>query len=166
VKLYVGRHNWAGAASDDPATERDRPLKPEGVRTSKAIAQAMIDAEEIPNAIFSSPFARAIQTADIYGKAFGVQVNVIGDLAPVRPLTPTLEELLSIKGTEKLKRPMLVGHVDNMGPAFRDLGVDGEDWDDMVMGEVRRLRIDRKTLDWDIRWTLKPSDVGMKDHES
>jgi phosphohistidine phosphatase SixA len=166
VKVWLARHSWAGPSLPDPAKERERPLLPEGIKIAKAIAQAMLDAGELPNTIFTSPFARAIQTSDIYGKAFGVGVNVIGDLAPQRPLTPTLQELLSIKGEEKLKKAMLVGHVDNTTPAMLDLDTDGEGWDDLVMGEVRRLRIDRKTLEWDIRWCVKPSDLGMKDHKS
>jgi len=185
MKMWVQRHCYAGSPVPDPAKERSRPLLPEGIATAKAVAQGMIDAKEIPNIIFASPLVRAQQTADIIGKtltqalmagkvpdkAMGkmlrngdgpprVQVNTIDDLSPNRPLEDRILELMS---HNDVKRIMIVGHVDNTTPAFS--GMSDNKWDDLVMGEVRRLNIDRKSGDWKIKWCLKPSDVGMKDRD-
>jgi phosphohistidine phosphatase SixA len=128
---------------------------------AKAIAQAMGVAGEIPNAIFSSPFMRAIQTADIVGKILKAQVNVIGDLSPIRPIDETILGLMS---HGEIKRVMIVGHKDNVGPAMNNFGsVDGDDWKDEVMAEVRRVRIDRDTGKWSLKWQLRPSDLGLRD---
>ena len=95
------------------------------------------------------------------GKALGVQVNVIGDLSPVRPLENTIADLI---GSDKLKRVMLLGHVDNTTPAMNSF--DGPGWDKLVMGEVRRVRINRDDCSWSLKWALKPSDIGRKDYKS
>lgn len=159
MKLYVMRHAFAGDALDDPKAERERPLKPEGVAVAKAVAAQLASDDEIPSVIFCSPLARTTQTADIIGKALGVQVNIIGDLAPNRPLAPTILELMF---SSDIKRFMIVVHVDNSTPAFQDLG---GDWDDLCMAECRKLKIDRDTGEWKILWSLKPSDLGLKDYK-
>lgn len=163
MKLYIMRHGYAGDAENDPKAERERPLLPEGKATVLAMARAMDVCGETPSAVFSSPFTRTTQTADIVAKYFGIQNNPLGDLAPIRPLVPSIEELV---GYGKLKRILLVGHVDNTTPAMRNLDGDPNyKWEDLVMAEVRRVRIDRKTLEWRLRWGLKPSDIGLKDRK-
>jgi phosphohistidine phosphatase SixA len=162
MRLYIGRHCYAGDPDPDPKKERERPLLPEGKVTAAAIANAMVDAGEVPNCIFCSPFRRAIDTADIYGRIFGIQVNVIGDLAPVRPLEDAIATLI---GSDKLSRVMLIGHVDNTTPAMKSF--DGEDkWPDLVMGEARRVKINRDDCSWSLKWGIKPSDIGRKDRKS
>jgi phosphohistidine phosphatase SixA len=171
MKLYLMRHGYAGPGSPDPKRERERPLLPEGQRMARAIAKAMADAGELPNYIFASPFARAIQTADIVAKTWNdlglagdnpYQVNVIDDLAPQRPLEP---QVLDIIGFQDIKRVMLVGHKDNTTPMMQSFGGDAK-WKDLVMAEVRRVRMDRKTGAWKLRWCLRPSDLGLKDYDS
>ena len=162
MKLWVGRHCVAGPASTDPKRERERPLIPEGVATATAIAKALKAAGEVPNVIFCSPFTRATMTADIYGKILGVQVNVIGDLAPMRPMEDTI---LGLMAHGEQKRIMIVTHVDNSTPSMNNLGGDSK-WKDLVMGEVRRVKIDRKSGQWSLRWGMKPSDLGLKDYAS
>lgn len=161
MKLWVQRHGYAGPTSKDPKKERDRSLQPEGIKIVTAIANAMGDLDEIPKVIFSSPFQRAIETADIVGKILGVQVNVIGDLSPMRPLE---DMILGLVAHHEQKRIMLVGHKDNTGPAMNQLGGNDE-WEDLVKGEVRRVRFDRDDGSWKLKWALKPSDLGLKDYK-
>lgn len=160
MKLWIGRHAFAGRYSTDPKTERERPLQAEGIKIAKAIGDAMVAADEVPSVIFASPFTRATQTADIYGKAFGAGVSVMDDLSPDRPLEDRILELMA---HGQVKRLMIVGHVDNLPDAMNNLGGD-VNFDDLVMAEVRRVRIDRKDGGWKLRWGLKPSDLGMTDY--
>lgn len=165
MRLHIGRHCYAGDPLTDPKAERERPLTPEGVKMAKAIAAAMLDAGEIPNVIFCSPFIRAQQTADIYGRVLGVtNVLNLGDLAPWRPLTPTLASLIGVRGAERMRRVMCVGHVDNTTPTMQDLATD-EKWKPLVMGEVRRVEIDRDSLEWSLQWRICPSDLGLQDYD-
>ena len=156
------RHGYAGDPSADPKKERDRELLPEGIATVKAVVRAWQDTDDLPKVIFCSPFARAQHTADIVGKMLKLQVNVIGDLAPMRPLKPGILSLLS---SGLIGRVLLVCHKDNTTPAFQDFKGDS-DWTDLVMGEVRRVSMDRKTGSWCLKWSLKPSDVGYADRDS
>lgn len=161
MKLWVARHGYAGDFIPyDTKAERNRPLRPEGRKMVQAIAAAMADADECPKVIFASPFERTKQTADIIGSFLMVQVNIVDDLAPNRPLE---ERLLEFMGHKEQKRIMIVGHVDNTTPAFNNLG--SGKWEPLVMGEVRRLKIDRKTGDWKLKWGVKPSDLGLEDHK-
>lgn len=161
MKLYIARHCWAGPSSKDPKRERDRPLLPQGKSIAAKMADALEELGEVPNVIFTSPFERAIQTADIYGKCFGVAVNIIGDLAPDRPLENFLADLLD---HDHLTRIMLVGHVDNTTPLFKS-SPSKDKWKPLVRGEVRRLKIDRDSLEWKLKFGIKPSDIGLSDHE-
>lgn len=162
MKLWVARHAYAGDPSTDPKKERERELLPEGKATALAIARTMAALAEIPKVIFCSPFARAIMTADIFGKELGIQVNVIGDLAPMRPIE---DAILGLAAKGETKRIMVVGHVDNTTPAMENLGGD-QKWKDLVMAEVRRVKFSRNDGSWKLRWAIKPSDVGRKDNKS
>lgn len=172
AKLWVARHCYAGDPSSDPKVERERPLTPEGRATARAIASAMIKAGEIPYAIFCSPYARTVQTADIIAKTINaaganlkdsaLQVNSIGDLAPLRPLE---DGILSLLANGEVKRLLLVGHKDNTTPAMNNFGGDTK-WKDLTMGEVRRVSINRKSGKWELRWTIRPSDLGLTDHDN
>lgn len=162
MKLYVARHGYAGPAiENNPKAERERPLLAEGKATTLAMAKAMDAMGEAPKFIFSSPFERAVNSADIYGKYFGIQVEVIDDFSPMRPLQPGLENIV---GFERMKRVLIVGHVDNTTPCFEKLD-DRDKWKDLVMGELRRVEINRKTLEWRLKWSIKPSDLGLKDRD-
>ncbi len=190
MKLYVMRHGYAGESLSDPKAERQRPLKPEGREMVKAVANWMLANDEVPTIIFASPFERAKQTADIVGAIFGIGVDIVDDMAPNRPLDNRLLEFI---GHGDLRRLMIVGHVDNTTPTFnrfggkfrksvRDSGDDkliensqppasmadnGDyfgDWPPLVMAEARRLRIDRKTGEWNVRCRVRPSDLGLTDY--
>jgi phosphohistidine phosphatase SixA len=160
MKLWIMRHCYAGDWSSDPKVERERPLTAEGKATALAIAQTMATCGEVPAVIFSSPFTRATMTADIIGKELKVQVNWIGDLAPMRNLDTTILDLMSFPKARKI---MIVAHVDNTTPSMNMLDGDVK-WKDLVMGEVRRIKIDRDSGDWALKWALKPSDIGRPDH--
>ena len=161
MKLWVMRHGYAGDPSDIPKKERERDLTPEGKATTLVIARTMAALDEIPKVIFCSPFQRAVSTADIIGKELAVQVNVIGDLAPMRPIE---DAILGLSAKGEQKRIMIVGHVDNTTPSMNNLGGD-KDWKDLVMAEIRRVKLDRKSGAWCFRWGCKPSDVGCKDYK-
>ncbi|HEY2516974.1 MAG TPA: phosphoglycerate mutase family protein [Polyangiaceae bacterium] len=160
MRVYFMRHSLAGAPRDDPREERERPLTDKGRDLAKAIAQQMGEVGEIPNVIFASPYQRAIDTADIVGAELGLEVAVIGDLAPVRPLAPGI---LQIIGDGKVKRPLFVGHHDNTTPLMNDDLEGADQWLPLVKGEVRRVKMRRKDGQWSLKWCLCPSDLGFRD---
>lgn len=169
MKFWVARHAYAGPPSSDPQKERERPLQPIGVRMAKALASALAGLYPIPYIILSSSHGRAIQTADIVGARLKVNVDSLDELNPRMPMQAVVEKLLV---AYHVKRVMVVAHVDNTGPCFNAMGGDmadcwrkgdpkGDDWPDLVMGEVRYLFIDRQKKSWKCNWRWIPSDAGI-----
>src|SRR5687767_11718267 len=64
MKLYVMRH---GPAEDVSPSGRDgdRALTPSGRDRVRVVAKALLDGDESPFAVITSPLVRALQTAEI-----------------------------------------------------------------------------------------------------
>jgi phosphohistidine phosphatase len=114
VQLYLLRHADAG----DPETWRGdddvRPLSPKGVRQAERLGRHLAAVGFAPDTILSSPLVRALQTAEIVGRALGVGVVVDERLANHVGLE-LVERVLHDAG--RPRRPVLVGH----DPSFSDL---------------------------------------------
>lgn len=70
MELYLFRH---GIAADAPPGHSDslRPLTPEGRERSAAVIRMARGAGVAPSLIASSPYVRAVQTAEVAAKEFG-----------------------------------------------------------------------------------------------
>ena len=122
MKLYVMRH---GPAADDSPSGRDadRALTPAGRERVTAVAKALLEANEAPFAILSSPLVRAVETAEIIADVTHLDRRAREDhKAQLGGATGGLEIRRELgMGTEKLallaelvranrKRVMIVGH--------------------------------------------------------
>jgi phosphohistidine phosphatase SixA len=154
------RHGDAGATSTDPLKERERGLTAEGRKIVEAIAREMRRQGEIPKQIFASEYTRTTETADVIGKILKIPVDLIDEIAPHAPIRALVERIAQ---DENIRAPMLVAHSDNLEPLFENLT--GEDEDGFVKAEVRRLKIDRDSLEGNYKWRLLPSDLGLRDME-
>src|SRR6478736_3180082 len=99
MRLYVMRH---GPAVDDAPSGRDddRELTASGRRRVRAVAQALLEAGEMPKTIVSSPLARALSTAEIVSAVAaaghdGPAVHVRRELAPGGQLLRLTSEILA-----------------------------------------------------------------------
>ncbi len=83
MELYLFRH---GIAEDVPAGRSDssRALTPEGRERAAAVVRMARNAGVKPSLIASSPYVRAVQTAEIAAKEF----NWKGDLLSLPSLVP------------------------------------------------------------------------------
>ena len=81
MKLYLLRH---GRADWPEWTEPDdeRPLTEEGIEEMRCLAAVLKRMKAIPDTILSSPLPRALKTAEIAGKAFGIKVRECDELKP------------------------------------------------------------------------------------
>ncbi len=113
-ELLLLRH-----AKSDWSIEMDdfsRPLKKRGRRAAKQIGRWLAEQKLIPDAILSSPAARALATAQRVCKQLGIAESVIiSDPRIYEADAETLLALLKIRGDER--RVLLVGH----NPGLEDL---------------------------------------------
>ena len=73
MKLYFVRHS---KASQIAPSDEQRPLTPDGIESVKNMAKVLRKADCNLMKIYSSPRLRALQTAQIIAKAFGMDVEV------------------------------------------------------------------------------------------
>src|SRR6188472_2355125 len=106
MKVYVMRH---GPAEDDSPTGRDadRALTTSGRDRTRSVARALVEGDEAPVQIISSPLVRALQTAEIVAAAASVDpVEVRREIAPGGDSVALIAELVRAGK----RRVMLVGH--------------------------------------------------------
>jgi phosphohistidine phosphatase len=68
MKLYVVRHGPAEDAATSGA-DSDRALTAAGRERVRAVARALIEIDEVPRLVVSSPLVRAVQTGEIVALA-------------------------------------------------------------------------------------------------
>ena len=108
MELYLFRH---GNAEDAPPGRPDssRALTAEGRERTAAVVKMARSAGVMPSLIASSPYLRAVQTADVAAKEFGWK----GDVLPLVSLVPhgTPEAVWSdIRGLKDEAAVLLAGH--------------------------------------------------------
>jgi phosphohistidine phosphatase len=76
MQLYLVRHGVA-VSREDPAcpAEPDRPLTPKGVTKTRAVALGLGELGVRPQAFLTSPYLRAVQTAEIFCEALEFPVT-------------------------------------------------------------------------------------------
>ena len=90
MQIYILRH---GIAEDPVAGQRDseRALTPEGRRKLQSSLKRAAEAGVAPTLILTSPYKRAVQTAQIAMKALGFA----GDILQTQALTPDADPLVA-----------------------------------------------------------------------
>ena len=114
TELYLLRHAHAGDAAAWTGLDDDRPLSSKGERQSERLGRFLASVGFRPDAIVSSPKARALQTAQIVAAAVDVEVRLDDRLGGSLDLV-MVEAILFDAGEPG--RPVLVGH----DPDFSEL---------------------------------------------
>jgi phosphohistidine phosphatase len=71
VRLLIIRHAIAADPETAGVDDAERPLTEEGTKKWRAAAQGLATILDPPDALLTSPFLRARQTAEIVGQAWG-----------------------------------------------------------------------------------------------
>ena len=107
ITLHLLRHAHAGNPAKWLGDDDVRPLSEKGRRQSERVGRLLADADEAPDLMITSPRLRALETANLVGKALGVDIVVDPRLAG--PLdADILTEILLAAGPAA--RPCIVGH--------------------------------------------------------
>lgn len=153
TQLHLLRHADAGDPLAWHGPDDRRPLSDKGRRQADRLGRFLATMAFRPDAILTSPKARAAQTAEIVGGHLGVTVTVderLGD-----PLG--LEELeLVLRAAGDPDRPLIVGH----DPDFSDLVTVLCDTSRVPMrkGALARIDVGRplEAGDGTLRWLVPP----------
>ena len=117
--LYFLRHGIAEDRATD-GTDRARLLTPAGERQLRAAAEVWRRVNLRPDVVFSSPFPRALRTAELLVEGLGLSMAPVADelLAPGADW-PRFAELLA--GRPADRRVMFVGHEPDLSQAVEQL---------------------------------------------
>jgi len=104
MRLYLVRHGVA-VDRDDPdcPPDTERPLTPKRVKKSHDAATGLHALGVKPDAVLTSPWLRAVQTAEIFCEVFGLSSNKIirtDSLKGTSTPTELLRELAKMKSKE------------------------------------------------------------------
>ena len=116
MMLLLIRHGPAGDREAWRAIGKDdflRPLTGDGRARTRAAAKGLARIVDRPQAIATSPLARAIQTADHVAKVFGVEAAE--ELHAILPAGAPADVLPWLTARAKLDLVALVGHEPQLG---------------------------------------------------
>jgi len=109
MKLYVMRHGPAEDQSNS-GQDGDRALTPSGRERVRAVAELLVELDEAPITIITSPLVRAVQTAEIIAAVTLPEANGLVEVR--REMSPSGDavQLIGALVAEGRKRVMVVGH--------------------------------------------------------
>ena len=112
MNLLIVRHGKAEDQSEFGRTGKAdhlRPLTPEGKREMKTIAKAVSGLVNRPALLATSPYTRAVQTAEALSKAIGIKWTEIEELTPEKSPIQFAKWLTS-KKRKRNDTVVIVGH--------------------------------------------------------
>jgi phosphohistidine phosphatase len=110
VNLYLIRHGIA-VDREEPNCPPDpeRPLTPKGIKKTQAAMLGFLALKIKPDAVLSSPWLRAMQTAEIFCEVMGISSNKIVRTDALKG-TSSPPELFRELAASKKKDVVCVGH--------------------------------------------------------
>jgi phosphohistidine phosphatase len=107
MRLYFMRHGRAANHADWAADDAERPLTSDGRARTLEAARGLVALGIAPQAVISSPFARARETAEIVATEVGIPLTMEPALAPGADLAALASALDKYGEDAEL---LLVGH--------------------------------------------------------
>lgn len=166
MRLYLIRHSVP--EQNDPDDDEDPELSDEGKEIAAALGQWMIDKEEIPTVLIASPRMRTQETAAIVadtieGGGFArPDIQTDSSIGPHMSIKGAVEKIAADKA---MVRVGIVSHHESLEHGLRVL--DREPYvhlDIFAQGELRIVKVRRKTGEWKEHRRVQPSDLGLDDH--
>ena len=153
VELCLLRHAHAGDSTTWEQADELRPLTEKGRRQAERMGRLLAASGFVPDAVLTSPLARARETAEIVADLLGVRAQEEPRLGGPLDLT-TVDAILDDAGSPR--RPLLVGH----DPDFSELVSELVGGSPVFMRKGALARIDvKRPLEpgsGDLRWLVPP----------
>jgi phosphohistidine phosphatase len=129
--LYIVRHGIAVDRTDPKSPpEAERPLTAKGVQKTRQAALGLRSLDVKPDALITSPFVRAAQTAEIFAEALGFapeKIRVSDALKPAAVPEDIVKELSQLRAKEVVccghapHVDLLIAHLAGARGAFTEL---------------------------------------------
>ncbi|MGC2421932.1 MAG: phosphohistidine phosphatase SixA [Candidatus Acidiferrales bacterium] len=154
--LYIVRHGIAVDRNDPKSpAEPERPLTAAGVQKTRAAALGLRALDVKPDAVITSPYVRAAQTAEIFAEALGFppeKIRVSETLKPTANPAETLKEIARLKAREA----MCVGHAPQLDLMIAQLAGARGVFTELKKAGVACLEHATGHARWELRWILTP----------
>jgi phosphohistidine phosphatase len=154
--LYIVRHGIAVDRNDPKSPpEAERPLTAAGVQKTRAAALGLRALDVKPDAVISSPYVRAAQTAEIFAEALGFppeKIRVSDTLKPAASPAETLKEIARLKARET----MCFGHAPHLDLMIAQLAGARGVFTELKKAGVACFEHTTGHGRWELRWILTP----------
>lgn len=169
MQLYFLRHGRAVASDMWRGAEPERPLTDEGRDELRQVARGLKRIGVAPDAICTSPFTRAKETAEIVGAALSVVVTPAAELAPGCNLDRLTTMLAAALAAGEPKGILIVGHEPDLSTLVGELiGRDGPAQVEMKKASCARVDISLTTGAalalagcGTLAWLLRPKQLAL-----
>ena len=154
--IHFLRHGLAGQRSKWRGNDADRPLSERGRTQVRSVSRVLRDAGIQTNLIVTSPFTRAIETAEIVSEAYGLPESPTVE----RGLQPgsTLDQLVAVPRTYcEIEAVLIVGH--EPGLSYLISALCGRRQPLLQKAGPAEISFDRaEPRRWRVRWQAGPRE--------
>ena len=161
--LYLVRHGIAVDRTDPKSPpEAERPLTARGVQKTRAAALGLRALGVKPDAVVTSPFVRAAQTAEIFSEALGFPLDKIRVSEALKPAENPAEILKEISRL-KAKEVACFGHAPNLDLLIAQLSGARSPFTALKKAGVACFEQTSAHGRWNLLWILTPKalrDLG------
>lgn len=161
--LYLIRHGIAMDRSDPKCPpDAERPLTPRGVQKTRSAALGFREVGAKPEAILTSPYVRAAQTAEIFAEALGFapdKIRVSDFLKPGDNPAETVREIARLRA----KEVACFGHAPHLDLMLAYLAGARTAFTELKKAGAACLEQGSAQGRWELRWMLAPKmlrDLG------
>lgn len=115
MHLYIVRHGIA-IDREDPQCPPDpeRFLTEEGMEKAKQVARGVAEIAEVPDLMLSSPYTRALQTAEIFARAFEYSKEKIRQTDFLLPGAEPLQLFRELSRDKDISVVFVFGHAPHL----------------------------------------------------
>jgi phosphohistidine phosphatase len=154
--LYIVRHGIAVDRTDPKSPpEAERPLTATGVQKTRSAALGLRAMGAKPDALISSPYVRAAQTAEIFAEALGFspeKIRVSDALKPAGNPAEIVKEISRLRA----KEVACFGHAPNLDLMISHLAGARAAFTELKKAGVACFEQNPAHSRWELRWILTP----------
>jgi phosphohistidine phosphatase len=154
--LYLVRHGIAVDRTDPKSPpEAERPLTAKGVQKTRSAALGLKELGAKPDALLTSPYVRAAQTAEIFAEALGCPPQKIRASEALKPAGNPAEIIREISQL-KVKEVICFGHAPHLDQMIAQLSGARGVFTGLKKAGVACFEQAARNGRWELIWILTP----------